>query len=73
MILRLRTFQGATQYSSNFVTYILGRGHSCKGSLRFVRGMPPKKKGGADAGPGPLLGRFGTSLKCGIIGLPNVG
>ena len=34
--------------------------------------MPPKKKGEAE-GPGPLLGRFGTSLKCGIVGLPNVG
>lgn len=34
--------------------------------------MPPKKKG-AEEGPGPLLGRFGTSLKCGIVGLPNVG
>ena len=34
--------------------------------------MPPKKKAEAE-GPGPLLGRFGTSLKCGIVGLPNVG
>ena len=33
--------------------------------------MPPKKK--EAEGPGPLLGRFGTSLKCGIVGLPNVG
>ena len=24
-------------------------------------------------GPPPLLGRVGTSLKCGIVGLPNVG
>ena len=35
------------------------------------RKMPPKKK--EAEGPGPLLGRFGTSLKCGIVGLPNVG
>jgi len=34
--------------------------------------MPPKKRNEAE-GPGPLLGRFGTSLKCGIVGLPNVG
>lgn len=41
--------------------------------IRGKKGMPPKKKlEGAD-GPGPLLGRFGTSLKCGIVGLPNVG
>ena len=33
--------------------------------------MPPKKKEVAD--PATLLGRFGTSLKCGIVGLPNVG
>ena len=36
------------------------------------RKMPPKKKAEAED-PGPLLGRFGTSLKCGIVGLPNVG
>lgn len=36
-----------------------------------TRTMPPKKK--EVEGPGPLLGRFGTSLKCGIVGLPNVG
>uniref|UniRef100_A0A669BIA4 Obg like ATPase 1 n=1 Tax=Oreochromis niloticus TaxID=8128 RepID=A0A669BIA4_ORENI len=34
--------------------------------------MAPKK--GADAlKPPPLIGRFGTSLKIGIVGLPNVG
>ncbi|RDD45076.1 Obg-like ATPase 1 [Trichoplax sp. H2] len=33
--------------------------------------MPPKKKEAEK--PSPLLGRFGTSLKCGIVGLPNVG
>ncbi|KPP70034.1 hypothetical protein Z043_111167, partial [Scleropages formosus] len=34
--------------------------------------MPPKKAGD---GPkqAPLIGRFGTSLKIGIVGLPNVG
>ena len=44
--------------------------------LIFVRGrkvMPPKKKSEGAEGSGPLLGRFGTSLKCGIVGLPNVG
>lgn len=35
------------------------------------RAMPPKKK--EEEKPTPLLGRFGTSLKCGIVGLPNVG
>ncbi|XP_068752429.1 obg-like ATPase 1 [Montipora capricornis] len=33
--------------------------------------MPPKKKD--EEKPTPLMGRFGTSLKCGIVGLPNVG
>lgn len=33
--------------------------------------MPPKK-GEAPKQP-PLIGRFGTSLKIGIVGLPNVG
>nr|AAH77496.1 Ola1 protein [Xenopus laevis] len=34
--------------------------------------MPPKK---ADDGPKqhPIIGRFGTSLKIGIVGLPNIG
>ncbi|XP_026000774.1 obg-like ATPase 1 isoform X2 [Astatotilapia calliptera] len=36
--------------------------------------MAPKKGKGADAlKPPPLIGRFGTSLKIGIVGLPNVG
>lgn len=36
--------------------------------------MAPKKGKGADAPkPPPLIGRFGTSLKIGIVGLPNVG
>lgn len=34
--------------------------------------MPPKKGGEAPKQP-PLIGRFGTSLKIGIVGLPNVG
>eukprot|EP00052_Salpingoeca_macrocollata_P030592 m.320178 g.320178 ORF g.320178 m.320178 type:complete len:397 (+) comp23838_c0_seq1:108-1298(+) len=34
--------------------------------------MPPKKAGAADEEP-LLLGRFGTSLKMGLVGLPNVG
>ncbi|XP_070570294.1 obg-like ATPase 1 [Ptychodera flava] len=33
--------------------------------------MPPKKKEQPKAKP--LIGRVGTSLKCGIVGLPNVG
>ena len=33
--------------------------------------MPPKKK--EEVKPTPLMGRIGTSLKCGIVGLPNVG
>ncbi len=41
--------------------------------VRFKKSMPPKKKGAEAEGPGPLLGRFGTSLKVGIVGLPNVG
>ena len=42
--------------------------------LLIARGrrMPPKHKKEAEAAPS-LLGRFGTSLKCGIVGLPNVG
>lgn len=34
--------------------------------------MPPKKKKG-ESDEKPLLGRFGSSLKMGIVGLPNVG
>jgi hypothetical protein len=38
--------------------------------VRFaVVQMPPKKEEEVDV----LLGRFGTSLKIGIVGLPNVG
>ncbi|XP_071101081.1 obg-like ATPase 1 [Haliotis cracherodii] len=33
--------------------------------------MPPKKK--EEAKPAPLIGRVGTNLKIGIVGLPNVG
>ena len=33
--------------------------------------MPPKKK--EETGPPPLIGRMGTNLKIGIVGLPNVG
>ena len=35
--------------------------------------MSKKSKGAAAEGPPPLLGRVGTSLKVGIVGLPNVG
>ncbi|KFM79040.1 GTP-binding protein, partial [Stegodyphus mimosarum] len=34
--------------------------------------MPPKKKDGEVERP-PLLGRIGTNLKVGLVGLPNVG
>jgi len=34
--------------------------------------MPPKKKEGPPE-PKPLIGRIGTNLKVGIVGLPNVG
>jgi len=34
--------------------------------------MPPKKKHEQHDQP-ILLGRLGTNLKCGIVGLPNVG
>uniref|UniRef100_A0ACB8G0D0 Uncharacterized protein n=1 Tax=Sphaerodactylus townsendi TaxID=933632 RepID=A0ACB8G0D0_9SAUR len=34
--------------------------------------MPPKKPGDGIK-PHPIIGRFGTSLKIGIVGLPNVG
>jgi len=37
----------------------------------YVR-MPPKKKHEQPDQP-ILLGRLGTNLKCGIVGLPNVG
>ena len=37
-----------------------------------ARKMPPKKKGAGEEKT-PLLGRFGTSLKIGIVGIPNVG
>ena len=35
--------------------------------------MSKKKSKEHVEGPPPLLGRIGTSLKCGIVGLPNVG
>lgn len=34
--------------------------------------MPPKKKAEPEKLP-PIIGRMGTNLKCGIVGLPNVG
>ncbi|XP_068688733.1 obg-like ATPase 1 [Montipora foliosa] len=40
-------------------------------SISVIYNMPPKKKD--EEKPTPLMGRFGTSLKCGIVGLPNVG
>lgn len=59
-------FKRSTRLSQNF-------------SLVHVGTMPPKtrtrtrSRSSESEGPGPLLGRFGTSLKCGIVGLPNVG
>ena len=35
--------------------------------------MPPKKSKEVEEDGPLLLGRFGTSLKIGIVGLPNVG
>ncbi len=35
--------------------------------------MSKAKAKNVPAGPPPLLGRIGTSLKVGIVGLPNVG
>ncbi|KAK7507440.1 hypothetical protein BaRGS_00001375 [Batillaria attramentaria] len=35
--------------------------------------MPPKKKDEGAGKPPPLIGRMGTNLKIGILGLPNVG
>lgn len=35
--------------------------------------MPPKKKDDGASKPQPLIGRMGTNLKIGILGLPNVG
>ena len=34
--------------------------------------MPPKKKEVVEEKPA-IIGRIGTNLKCGIVGLPNVG
>ena len=34
--------------------------------------MPPKKKGVVQEKT-PLMGRVGTNLKVGIVGVPNVG
>lgn len=41
--------------------------------VRFKSKMSKAKGKGAVEGPPPLLGRVGTSLKVGIVGLPNVG
>lgn len=41
--------------------------------LRLAASMSRKKSKESVEGPPPLLGRVGTSLKCGIVGLPNVG
>lgn len=51
------------------VSFHTGPGRSYKNSVV----MSKKSKGAAAEGPPPLLGRVGTSLKVGIVGLPNVG
>ena len=35
--------------------------------------MPPKKTEASNAARKPIVGRLGTNLKMGIVGLPNVG
>ena len=35
--------------------------------------MPPKKKGQEEEQRPAIIGRLSTNLKCGIVGLPNVG
>jgi len=35
--------------------------------------MPPKKKDAKEVEKTVLIGRMGTNLKVGIVGLPNVG
>ena len=42
----------------------------CAVLIRVCADMPPKKEEEPEV---VLLGRFGTSLKIGIVGLPNVG
>lgn len=47
----------------------------CRGELSvppLCLQMPPKK-GSDGIKSHPIIGRFGTSLKIGIVGLPNVG
>lgn len=51
----------------NFFYFFVARGKKSR-----VRNMPPKKKG-AQEEKTTILGRFGTSLKIGIVGIPNVG
>eukprot|EP00794_Sanderia_malayensis_P017844 gene17844-19625_t len=46
-------------------------GRAINSNIRRFARMPPKKK--EEPKDVPLLGRFGTSLKCGIVGIPNVG
>lgn len=45
---------------------------SSSSNTNFRRKMPPKKKGEGEEKM-VLIGRMGTNLKCGIVGLPNVG
>lgn len=35
--------------------------------------MPPKKAEAGNVARKPIVGRLGTNLKMGIVGLPNVG
>ena len=41
-------------------------------NVNYRLSMPPKKKGEEEEKM-VLIGRMGTNLKCGIVGLPNVG
>merc|ERR1712018_406915 len=45
----------------------------CTSNRKIVK-MPPKKKKGDEEEKKPaIMGRMGTNLRCGIVGLPNVG
>jgi obg-like ATPase 1 len=54
--------------------WLIRRGLSRKAYSKLVKYKMSKgkSKGATDEGPS-LLGRIGTSLKVGIVGLPNVG
>merc|ERR1712141_225638 len=45
---------------------------NCKKFQSYLK-MPPKKKGQEEEQRPAIIGRLSTNLKCGIVGLPNVG